>query len=224
MVQLIYCAAGSTKFAEQARACHWDYGAKLPDRTYTRDLAFVDNDWRNPDLPSYKAAIEEFRPETATVRDWDETTSLDEVLMWAEELAPIIGTIIIIPKLTGTIDQIPHVIGGRRVVLGFSVWSSWSGTAAAQWEFGKRPVHLLGGSPANQLRLGRYLNVVSADINYFHVPSKKGRLFHGGALPKGREKHWGYLSEIGKGGMHDGVYEAFRLSLSWYQKVWQSRR
>lgn len=224
MIQLIYCAGGSTKYAEQLPD-GWGVGARLPGLNYEDDLIFVDNDWRNPDLPGYKTAISECKsmPELVTVRDWDDTTNREEVIeKWCEELAPMVGTLIVIPKVMGTIDQIPTKIGGRPVRLGYSVPTKWGATSVPLWEFGRRPVHLLGGSPANQLKAGRYLNAVSADINYFHVPSKVGRFFHGGALPKGREKHWAYLSEIGKGGMQDGCYEAFRLSLSWYQKVWQS--
>lgn len=221
MIQLIYCAGGSTKYAKQLPD-GWKFGARLPGLNYEGDLAFVDNDWRNPDLPSYQKAVKAYQPEMATVRDWDDTTNRAEVVEWAETIAPDVKTLIIIPKVMGTIDQIESVIGGKPVVLGYSVPTKWGATSVPLWEFGRRPVHLLGGSPANQLKAGRYLNVVSADINYFHVPSKMGRFFHGGALPKGRETHWGYLSEIGKGGMHDGCYEAFRLSLSWYQKLWQS--
>ncbi len=221
MIQLIYCAGGSTKYAKQLPD-GWKFGARLPGLNYTEKLAFVDNDWRNPDLPSYQEAVKAYQPEMATVRDWDDTTNRKEVLDWAEAIAPDVTTLIIIPKVMGTIDDIPKIIGERPVVLGYSVPTKWGATSVPLWEFGRRPVHLLGGSPANQLKAGRYLNVVSADINYFHVPSKMGRFFHGGAMPKGRETHWAYLSEIGKGGMHDGCYEAFRLSLSWYQKLWQS--
>lgn len=31
------------------------------------------------------------------------------------------------------------------------------------WEFGRRPVHLLGGSPHAQMEMRHYMNVVSAD-------------------------------------------------------------
>ena len=217
--QMIYCAARQKRVALMTKDLGYSYGARMPDTVHMPPV-FIDNDWEHPNLEAYVEAIAQHRPDMATVIDWTDAVSLETVLMWAETIAPYVKTIIIIPKVPGSIVKIPHVICGRSVVLGYSVPTSYGATDVHLMEFGRRPVHLLGGSARNQIKLGRYLNVVSLDINSFHVPAKKGRYFHGGLLPMGREKEWRYLREDGIAGAEDGFYLALEHSFRFYRQLW----
>ena len=75
---------------------------------------------------------------------------------------------IIIPKVVGGIAKLPRTIGGAAIRLGYSVPTAHGGTEVPAWEFGDWPVHLLGGSPQQQMKLACYLNVTSVDGNMAH--------------------------------------------------------
>lgn len=164
-VDLIYCADGNKRFAEIAITAGFHYGAQLPNTVYY-PVWFADQDWRKPNQAAYMAALREHRPKMATVLDWEHDEQLPEVLAWAEDAASVVERVLIIPKVVGGIPQIPHAIGGKPIILAYSVPTKFAGTGVPVWEFSRRPVHLLGGSPQAQMRLTEYLNVVSADGNY----------------------------------------------------------
>ena len=144
------------------------YGAQLPGTVYFPP-EFVDQDWKRPDRAAYVAAVAQHRPRIATVLDWEHDKQLPEVLGWAEDVAPFVERVIIIPKVTGGIPRLPRRIGGREVVLGYSVPTRYAGTSVPPWEFAGWPVHLLGGSPHRQIEMAHYLSVVSADGNYINM-------------------------------------------------------
>ena len=128
---------------------------------------FIDQNWKNPKRDVYMQCLAIHRPRIATVLDLEHEDQFDEVMAWAEEASQhVTESVIIIPKAMGIIDRIPESINGKRITLGYSVPTSHGGTYVPLWEFGSRPVHLLGGSPVNQFELMRYLNVVSLDNNY----------------------------------------------------------
>jgi hypothetical protein len=144
------------------------FGAQLPDTVY-HPLYFADQDWRNPDRAAYIAALAEHRPRLATVLDWEHDEQLDEVLGWAEDAAPHVEKVLIVPKVIGGIERLPRHIAGRPVVLAYSVPTKYAGTQVPVWEFAGWPVHLLGGSPHSQMQLWAQLTpiaeVVSVDGN-----------------------------------------------------------
>ncbi|MBK8135030.1 MAG: hypothetical protein IPK52_04190 [Chloroflexi bacterium] len=162
MIHLIYCSARDTEWASIAIEAGWHYGAQLPNAAHFAP-DFVDQDWNNPVRAQYLAALRENRPRWATVLDLERRDQLAEVLGWAETPPRRAGPVIIIPKAFGVIGLLPSVIGGRQVVLGYSVRTAFGGTTVPYHEFGHRPVHLLGGSPRAQFQAARFLNVVSAD-------------------------------------------------------------
>ena len=143
------------------------YGAQLPGTVYFSP-EFVDQDWKRADRAAYVAAVAQHQPRMATVLDWERDEQLPEVLGWAEDVAPFVERVIIIPKVIGGIPRLPRRIGGREVVLGYSVPTRYAGTSVPPWEFAGWPVHLLGGSPPRQITMAHYLNVVSADGNYIN--------------------------------------------------------
>lgn len=205
---LIYCADGNPSFARCAVACGWLYGARLPRTVYER-VYFADQDWKRPNRAGYMRALKEHGPVMATVLDWEREEQLSEVLSWAEEAAEFVERVVIIPKVPGTIEAIPAIVGGAGVVLGYSVPTAYGGTAVPVWEFGRRPVHLLGGSPQRQMDLARYLNVTSADGNMAHQQAHKGRFWSPQSGPKG---HWWQLRECGDERTDGANLEAFRRS------------
>ncbi len=218
-MDIIYCAAGNRRFAEIAVAAGMRYGAQLPGTIYpdVAPLYFADQDWKRPDRARYIAALAQHRPYMATVLDWERDEQLPEVLGCAEEIAPLVERIVIIPKVIGGVPRIPARVGECDVVLGYSVPTRYAGTSVPPWEFGRRPVHLLGGSPHSQMHAAHYLNAVSADGSMTKKMAMNGQFWTPGTA-KARDRFWPKLSEVdgrawGDGGnTADAPYEAFRRS------------
>lgn len=230
--ELIYCSDGNRRFAQIAIEAGFTYGAQLPNTVYFKP-EFVDQNWKRPDLATYLIALAKHRPRLATVLDWEQEEQLSEVLKWAEWVAAYVSeAVIIIPKVIGSIDRLPHAIGGKPVRLGYSVPSSFSGTQVPAWEFGNRPVHLLGGSPKKHYELNRYLNVLSADGNYSQRMATKHVQFFdfNGAARYAKNRFWPTLREA-NGGVNwgdgsakaDAPYEAFRRSCENIMSMWQGK-
>ena len=214
---LIYCAASGKDFARVAvDDCGWLYGARLPGTT-SRPLHFADQDWKSPDRTAYVAALARHRPAIATVLDWEQEDQLDEVLSWAVEAARYVGRVVIIPKIPGRLSCIPERIGGAEVVLGYSVPTSYGASPVPLWEFGRRPVHLLGGSPHRQREIAGYLNVVSLDGSMAAQQARKGRTWCRRRGPKG---HWHQLADLGDDRTEEVYLEAFRRSLDAIRQIW----
>lgn len=139
-------------------------------------IVFMDNEWHDYNHADHVEAVAAVRPKYATVRDivTKEQASaegvayydLSQTLAMAEEVAPYVENVILIPKFD-CLDRLPETIGGKRVVLGYSVRSSYGGTPMPAAMFAGRPVHLLGGSWKRQRRLLELLgtDVVSLDHN-----------------------------------------------------------
>ena len=204
------------------------YGAQLPGTIYpdVAPLYFADQDWKRPDRARYVTALAQHRPHVATVLDWERDEQLPEVLAWAEEIAPLVERIIIIPKVIGGVPRIPPRVGGREVVLGYSVPTRYAGTSVPPWEFGRRPVHLLGGSPAAQMNAAHYLNVVSADGNYIKkMAIKYWKYFVAGRAEWAANRHWPTLAEangVVRMDINDGHYEAFSRSCANVIAAWHA--
>lgn len=211
-IELIYCAAGNREMAEIAIDHGWRYGAQLPAKVYYRPY-FIDQDFENPDREKYMAALAKYRPHMATVLDWQHMNQLEEVLSWSEEAAQYVSYVVIIPKVPGEIGRIPERVGGKPVRLGYSVKTKYASTPCQLYEFGDRPVHLLGGSFEQHMALIEVLNVWSIDTNYHMLQANSGRFF-AYDTGYGRNRHWPTIKES------FGVYprerkanlEAFRLS------------
>jgi hypothetical protein len=149
---LIFCADGNPHFAQIAIDCGFKYGAQLPNTIYFQPY-FVDQNFKHPNFEAYADTIKRYKPYMASVLDWERREQLGEVFNWAETIAPFVEVVMVIPKVIGGIDKIPSFIGGKPMRLGYSVPTSFGGTEVPIWEFARRPVHLLGGSPRRQLEL-----------------------------------------------------------------------
>lgn len=138
----------------------------------------------------------------------------------AEGVAPHVARVVVIPKVPGRVGEIPDEVGGRPVVLGFSVPTRYGGTTCGTWEFGRRPAHLLGGSPQAQMELAQYLRVVSADGNMAAQQARKGRFWNRRPGPKG---HWDQLRTAGDARTTSVPQECFRRSLAAIRATWEDR-
>jgi hypothetical protein len=218
---LIFCGAGNAKFAKIAIDNGWKYGGQLPDTMYSPPF-FVDQNWKDPSRSRYMKALEKHRPNRATVLDLEKAEQFGEVMSWAEEAGQYVKeAIIIIPKVTGIIKRIPRSIGGKLVILGYSVPTRYGGTEVPLWEFSKWPVHLLGGSPGRQMYLSRYVEAVSADGNvWMSMAVRKCAFWVPGKKPY--RNRYKMLSEIGITDIDDAVYEAFRRSCINIKQAWES--
>jgi hypothetical protein len=219
---LIYCAGGNRKFAQIAIDNGFEYGAQLPSKIYF-PIYFADQDWKKPDRTRYMSCLAEHRPYMATVMDWERQDQLDEVLGWAEEAARYVQEVLIIPKVSGAIHQLPRTIAGKKVRLAYSVPSKYGASEVPVWEFSGWPVHLLGGSPARQMEVAQYLDVRSADGNWIqNVANRFCKVWlgvgkNGGDAEKALRDVEGYRREI------DAPYEAFRRSCVNIMAEWKKR-
>jgi len=131
--------------------------------------------------------------------------------------------VLIIPKVIGGVGMIPESIGGKPVVLAYSVPTKYAGTSVPIWEFGNRPVHLLGGSPHRQMEIYRYLpNVISADGNYAQRMAMVCGFWVPGTSLGARNRWWPTLREAGCECEHDAPYEAFRKSCENIMTAWSA--
>ena len=227
MLDLIYCASGNKRFAQIATDAGFLYGAQLPGTVYTEvaPLWFADQNWKKPNLDLYMVHLEKNRPTQATVLDLEREEQFDEVMDWAEEITQYVKRVVIIPKVFGIIPRIPKTINGADVILGYSVPTRYAGTEVPVWEFKRRPVHLLGGSPQSQMKLMQYLNVVSADGNYaMKMATRHCQFWEQGTARYALNRWWPTLRESNGGVNWDGEdapHEAFRRSCENIMKSWR---
>lgn len=215
---LIYCAGGNRRFAEIAIDAGFLYGSQLPETVYF-PIHFADQDWKKPNRERYMTALEKHRPNIATVLDWEQSEQLPEVLAWAEEAAQFVDVVMIIPKVINETHRIPATIGGRPIRLGYSIPTKHGGTQVPLWEFGRRPVHLLGGNPGQQMKLAHYLNVGSVDGNMMQKLANYGMFWTPGQKPFANK--WTTLLQAdGERWEGDAPYEAFRRSCKNIMEAW----
>lgn len=228
-IDLIYCAASNKYLDKIAIEAGYLYGARLPV-AYVYDYAplyFADQEWENPDREKYVSALKKHKPEMATVLDLEREDQFDEVMDWAEEVAQIVNSVIIIPKVNGIIKRLPREINGKRVILGYSVPTKFSKTEVPIEEFQGWPVHLLGGSPHAQMRLADKFNTVSIDGNYILKMATRFCQFWvpGDAKPYAVNRWFPTIKEANGGerwgGDVPGYRVAFKRSCQNVMEAWQ---
>jgi len=160
------------------------------------------------------AALAQYRPRLATVLDWVKEEQLPEVLDWAEEAAQYVEYVLIVPKVVGAVSRLPRRIGGKDVVLAYSVPTRYGASAVPLWEFAGWPVHLLGGSPHKQIEVWYHLSniadVVSVDGNYYLMKAVRYC------------EYWIWPGQwLQVGPVVDAPYSAFRRSCENIIEAWQ---
>lgn len=221
-IELVYSSGGNPRFAEIAIDAGMLPGACASDKVYWQPY-FMDQDYKNPNLDQYEATISKYKPYMATVIDWQHHVPKATVWQWCEAIAPHVEELIIIPKIPGTIKDIPATLFERPVRLGYSIPSSYGGTPNSLGEFASRPVHLLGGSPEKQLQLAQKLNVVSVDNNYIQRMAIQQCAYWSPKHPfKTRAKYFIGLDESDLTYGDDAQYEAFRRSCHNVMQAWRT--
>ncbi len=200
-MRLIFCLGSNRRFMPIARAAGWWPGARLPATLYESHypLAFADQNWtayqrallRSPAAAAahraaYMQAVAVARPHMASVLDWERAEQLSEILDWAAEIAPHVERIMLIPKVLKQTYRLPDHIGGKPIVLGYSIPTTHGGTRCQLREFDGRRVHLLGGSPRQQIQAAQLLaekgpnaQLISADGNMSHQAAGHGTYWTG---------------------------------------------
>lgn len=223
-IEIIYCANGNRRMVQIAVDAGMLYGAQLPWTIYpdVAPLYFADQNWKRPNRERYMEAISLHRPHIATVLDLERSDQLSEVLDWAEEAAQFVEVVVIVPKCS-VIERIPEEIGGKQIRLGYSVRTKFGATSVPVWEFGRRPVHLLGGSPHRQIEMAHYMNVVSLDGNYsLKIAFQSSQFWVPGNARYARNRHYPTLNEAdGYRWGNDAPYEAFRRSCENIVLAWR---
>jgi len=160
---------------ELATSLGWYAGVRSGTVIYdaARPLYLLDIDYKAPDWTAHLAIARAEHPALAAIPDVMAVPDLPATLAMAEEMASHTDALLIIPKCR-IIHSLPRGIGGKPVVLGYSVPTGYGGTPLPVWEFRDWPVHLLGGTPRKQLDLARFMTVVSADGNMAQMLAHRG--------------------------------------------------
>jgi hypothetical protein len=175
--------AHSATVLEIAVAHGWLPGARYTNlrdvRRFSR-LGFLDIDWRNYDFRRHLEAAKSTRPKMTVARDIEEKRELRRIVDQAYRLLEYADYVVLVPKdalLERRLDKaIPP-----EFLLGYSVPTLYGGTRLSPEAF-RRPVHLLGGRPDIQRRLGEVMPVFSIDVNRFTLDAAYGDYFDGEAF------------------------------------------
>lgn len=250
-MEIIYCADGNPSFMQIAKDYKFLTGAQLPRKIYDEHLPlyFADQDFKRPRYTGYIRALRKYRPIMASVLDIMEWRRWDEYLMRAEEISQYCQVVMFVPKLNGVIKQLEiefpnKKINGKEIRLGYSIKTRYGGTDVPTKEFEGWSVHLLGGSPIEQLKKSTEMSVVSCDGNYAQLMSGYCQFFYPEFLwtdeyreraeKKGKDREiknpiWPTLLEFDKRRWGDGSdtadapYEAFRRSCENIMKAWRHK-
>lgn len=168
MLDLIYCAGNNRKLMQAALDAGWLLGVRSDCSSKGLPIAFVDNEYRNPDWPKHLRRVAKEQPKYATVPDLSETVcdlaDIERAIKQADILANYCQIPLLVPKVSAQLAHLP-----AQYAIAYSVPSTYGGAKFGPWLLAGRQVHLLGGSPSTQRRIYRYIkdssDVVSADGN-----------------------------------------------------------
>lgn len=127
------------------------------------DVDFVDNNFEDPDRDRICDIVERVSPTYVVLPDIYSSSSVEGVVEFGELLSTEYGvTPIVVPKCEFDFTEVPD-----SWLMGFSVPSGYGGTDIQINQFDTHRVHLLGGSPRNQIK---YANVaLEADVKVYSV-------------------------------------------------------
>jgi hypothetical protein len=176
-MRLTWCQSGAPRVARTAVSAGWWYGFRSDGMHYAGELGpveLLDIDYQKPNWSRHVDVAARVLPVMAVVTDTMESDQIDRTLRQASEIAPYCQRIIIVPKADGIIKHLPREIGGKQVVLGYSVPTRYGATPLPVWAFATWPVHLLGGGHKAQVRLMSGMDVISADGNAAWAAARRG--------------------------------------------------
>ena len=176
-----YIAHGRAVHRLAAR-CGWYPAARYTNlrdirKVTFRKVGFLDIHWKQYNFKRHLESVRDALPLITVARDIESIWDTDTILREAEALARYAKLVVIVPKDRRLARKLDVLIP-REYLLGYSVPTSYGGTSIAPERF-TRPVHLLGGRPDVQRRLGALMPVVSLDCNRFTVDAMFGKYFDG---------------------------------------------
>ena len=151
-----------------------------------KNRGFLDIHWTRYDFDRHLETAAQFRPLITVARDVERAHQLESVLGEAEKLKRYARFVVVVPKDPKLASRLRELIPAPYL-LGFSVPTRYGGTRINPRHF-TGPVHLLGGRPDVQRRLGSQMQVVSLDCNRFTLDARFGDYFDGETFrphPKG---------------------------------------
>lgn len=167
---LIYCAGNNLVLDAIADRHGFLLGIRSGSRKFPgRPVTFVDIDYKKPRFERHLEVVKKLRPRYAVIPDLSDQivdeTDVERALGQYALLKEFCEVPLIVPKIAGQIALLPS-----SVAIGYSIPTSYGGAAFPLWELEGRRVHLLGGSPKQQMALFQSLSVIaqvkSADGNY----------------------------------------------------------
>jgi len=121
---------------------------------------FVDNNFKEPDRDRLENIVDRVDSEYVVLPDVYDRNDLEDIVEYGERLQEVYEIIpIVVPKDTLDYSMIPS-----EWLLGFSVPSGYGETDVPVELFTSHRVHLLGGSPRNQIKYANKLEDVGADL------------------------------------------------------------
>lgn len=162
-------------------------------------------------FPSHFAAVREREPQYAVAPDIEPPRSFEDVIRRADRLDEHAGTVIIPVKQAG--DVHPREIPARfRVGLPFapnfgSGGIEPGGPALDEYAAASGGVHVLGGSPSDQLDLRSRVDVRSVDTSLPLLYARKGRI-------------WFREGQVETGGYFGSLYAILEASLRNIRLAW----
>jgi hypothetical protein len=166
-IDIIYCAGANPLFMSIAEP-FCKLGIRSDRADYGFPINFVDIDYKKPNWANHLRVVGKHAPKYATVPDLSEMevsdADIERAVNQARQLQAYCKIVLVIPKLPGQIALLPP-----DIAIGYSVPTSYGGAQYPLWELTGRHVHLLGGSPHEQMNLYPYIaaagTVLSADGN-----------------------------------------------------------
>ncbi len=215
-LDLIICAGGNREFLQVASDSGYMLGLRSGYASYGYDIQFVDNEYKHPQFEKHLRAVIKHQPRYATVPDLsDKSVSAADVgraLKQYEQLSEYCQVPLIVPKLPGQIARLPD-----DVAIGYSVQTSYGGAKYDLYELAGRTVHLLGGSPGDQMEVFRQLTgratVLSADGNMAMGVARNWAQYWDG----------GWIDHPEKGSSSKSVYlDCWRKSCQNIRREWET--
>lgn len=167
-LDLIFCAGDNREFFQVAYEAGYLLGIRSGRQSYGYAIQFVDIEYRRAKFEKHLKVVARYQPKYATVLDLsDEMVSEQDIaraMGQYEQLRNYCQIPLIVPKLSGQIALLPD-----HVAIGYSLPTSYGGAQYELAELQGRRIHLLGGSPHEQIdvykRLDGWAQVMSADGN-----------------------------------------------------------